>query len=173
VTRFVRFPNTPFPRRGRRTTPLPECEQLNIFFCRFPRSSSSSWHYSAAVLAASSLQKRFASSLQKSDLDFWLDRSAFFRDFPAILFFVMSIHSHFDTFTKTFNHGRTSRKQQQQQQRRHHHHQQLRKRESERASSKNFVRKKISQKRFSERVRAREFLWIKISTYKNGDERLR
>ena len=77
--------------------------------------------------------------------------------------------SYFDTFTSTTG-ARTSRKQQRRQR---HHQQQLRKRESERASSKNFVRKKISQKRFSERVRAREFLWIKISTHKNGDERLR
>lgn len=171
MTRFVRFPNTPFPQTevDARDTSA-RMRTIKYFFLSFSSSSfSSSWHYSAAVLAASSLFKK--DPLQKSDLDFWLDRSAFFRDFPAILFFVI-FDSHFDTFTKTFNHGRTSRKRQRQQQRRHHH-QQLRKRESERASSKNFVRKKISQKRFSERVRAREILWIKISTHKNGDERLR
>jgi hypothetical protein len=141
-----------------------------FFFCRFRRRRFRR-RGTIPPLFWQLLRSSKKDSLQKSDWIFgWTGAlfSRFSRDF-----ILRDFDSHFDTFTKTFNHGRTSRKQQQQQQQRHQQQQQLRKRESERASSKNFVRKKISQKRFSERVRAREFLWIKISTYKNGDERLR
>jgi len=161
VTRFPYNNNSPSSSRGRRicyATPLPECEQLNFFF--------------VVVVVALPLfwQLRARDSLQKS-AGFWLEGSTFFRDFPDFL--LLSFFCRFDFIFRHFyfNHGRTSRKQQRQQR---HHQQQLRKRVSERAVRRTFVRKKKSLIRvFFERVRARGFLWIKIWIYKNGDERLR
>ena len=95
--------------------------------------------------------------------------SRFSLDFLLSSLF-LTIHK-FDTFTKTFNHGRTSRKQQQQQQQRHHQ-QQLRERESERAARRTLSGKKYL-KVFERKCAAREILRIKIWIYKNGDERLR
>ena len=131
-------------QRSTHATPLPECERLNIFFCRFPRRRFRRRGTTPPLfwqLLRSSKKIRC-----KKATGFLVGPERFFWRFSPILFFVI-FDSHFDTFTKTFNHGRTSRKRQQRQQR-HHHQQQLRKRESERAARRTLSGKKYLKKGF-------------------------